>query len=150
MELREANWEDWEKEFLYVTNTPENEDGFTNSYFQVSLEEFKDYALPRMLNHARGIDLPEGFVPCTEYFLWDKGEIVGWFRLRQSLNDSFCKGLKMMISIAKDIIEEDEIYMSVRKENRASLKVQLNNGAYIHHEDDKEYYTRIKIRKEEK
>lgn len=35
MELREANWEDWEKEFLYVTNTPENEDGFTNSYFQV-------------------------------------------------------------------------------------------------------------------
>ena len=56
----------------------------------------------------------------------------------------------MMISIAKDIIEEDEIYMSVRKENRASLKVQLNNGAYIHHEDDKEYYTRIKIRKEEK
>ena len=60
------------------------------------------------------------------------------------------EGLKMMISIAKDIIEEDEIYMSVRKENRASLKVQLNNGAYIHHEDDKEYYTRIKIRKEEK
>jgi len=33
MELREANWEDWEKEFLYVTNTPENEDGFTKSYF---------------------------------------------------------------------------------------------------------------------
>ena len=96
---------------------------------------------------------------------------MGWFRLRQSLNDGLkngaghigygikseyrkrgyaTEGLKMMISIAKDIIEEDEIYMSVRKENRASLKVQLNNGAYIHHEDDKEYYTRIKIRKEEK
>lgn len=170
MELREANWEDWEKEFLYVTNTPENEDGFTNSYFQVSLEEFKDYALPRMLNHARGIDLPEGFVPCTEYFLWDKGEIVGWFRLRQSLNDVLkngaghigygikseyrnrgyaTEGLKMMISIAKEIIEEDEIYMSVRKDNEASLKVQLKNGAYIHHEDDKEYYTRIKIGRKE-
>ena len=55
-----------------------------------------------------------------------------------------------MISIAKDIIEEDEIYLSVRKSNGASLKVQLKNGAYIHHEDDKEYYTRIKIGKEEK
>ncbi len=166
MELREANWEDVEKEFEYVTNTPENENGFTNSYFNISQEEFKEYALPRMLNHAKGIDLPEGFVPCTEYFLWDNGEIVGWFRLRQQLNEVLrdgaghigygiksqyrkkeyaTEGLRMMISIAKDIIKENEIYMSVRKDNVASLQVQLKNGAYIHHEDDAEYYTRIKI-----
>ena len=25
-----------------------------------------------------------------------------------------------------------------------SLKTQLKNGAYIHHEDDKEYFTRVK------
>ncbi|MCM1258850.1 MAG: GNAT family N-acetyltransferase [Roseburia sp.] len=164
MELREANWEDVEKEFEYVTNTPENENGFTNSYSNISLEKFKDYALPRMLNHAKGIDLPEGFVPCTEYFLWDNDEIVGWFRLRQKLSESLrngaghigygikseyrkkgyaTEGLKIMISIAKDIIDEDEIYMSVRKDNAASLQVQLKNGAYIHHEDDVEYYTRI-------
>ena len=171
MELREANWEDLAKEFLYVTHTPENESGFTNCYANISLEEFKDYALPRMLNHAKGIDLPEGFVPCTEYFLWDKGEIVGWFRLRQKLNDALrngaghigygikaqyrkrgyaAAGLKMMITIAKGIIKEDEIYMSVRKDNEVSLKVQLKNGAYIHHEDEKEYYTRIKIGRREK
>ena len=36
-----------------------------------------------------------------------------------------------------------EAYLSVNKDNPASLQVQLNNGAYIHHEDDKEYYTRI-------
>lgn len=41
-------------------------------------------------------------------------------------------------------LTEDEIYLSVHKENIASLKAQLKNGAYIHHEDEKEYYTRIK------
>ena len=92
MELREVNWEDIEKEFEYVPNTPENENGFTNSYSNISLEEFKDSALPRMLNHAKGINLPEGFVPCTEYFLWDNDEIVGWFRLRQKLNEALRSG----------------------------------------------------------
>lgn len=41
-------------------------------------------------------------------------------------------------------LPEDEIYMSVHKDNPASLKVQLKNGAYIHHEDEKEFYTRVK------
>ncbi len=49
-----------------------------------------------------------------------------------------------MDSIEATNIPEDEIYMSVHKDNPASLKVQLKNGAYIHHENDKEYYTRIK------
>ena len=42
------------------------------------------------------------------------------------------------------MIREDEIYMSVHKDNPASLKVQMKNGAYIHHEDEQEIYTRIK------
>ena len=39
----------------------------------------------------------------------------------------------------------DEAYLSVDKDNPGSLKAQLNNGAYIHHEDETEYYTRIKL-----
>lgn len=46
--------------------------------------------------------------------------------------------------MVKDLIPEDEIYMAVHKENVGSLKAQLANGAYIHHEDENEYYTRIK------
>ena len=41
-------------------------------------------------------------------------------------------------------LPEDEIYMSVHKDNPVSLKTQLKNGAYIQHENDKEYFTRIK------
>ena len=44
------------------------------------------------------------------------------------------------------LVKEDEIYMSVNRDNPASLRVQEKNGAYIHHMDDKEYYTRIKIK----
>jgi hypothetical protein len=45
------------------------------------------------------------------------------------------------------MIKEDEIYMSVHKDNPASLRVQIKNGAYVHHEDEKEFYTRIKKNK---
>ena len=54
------------------------------------------------------------------------------------------EGLRLTIQKAWEIIDEDEIYMSVNKNNPASLRVQIKNGAYIHHEDDKEFYTRIK------
>ena len=54
------------------------------------------------------------------------------------------EGLRLTIEKAWEIIKEDEIYMSVHKDNPASLQVQKKNGAYIHHEDDKEFYTRIK------
>jgi hypothetical protein len=42
------------------------------------------------------------------------------------------------------MIKEDEIYMSIHKDNPASLRAQIKNGAYIHHEDEKEFYTRVK------
>lgn len=37
----------------------------------------------------------------------------------------------------------DEAYLSVHKDNRASLAVQQHCGARIDHEDGLEYYTRI-------
>ena len=46
------------------------------------------------------------------------------------------EGLRLVIEKARDIIPEDEIYMSVHKDNPASLKAQLHNGAYIAREDD--------------
>ena len=37
--LKEANWEDIEKEYEYITNLPENENGFTNANYGVSRED---------------------------------------------------------------------------------------------------------------
>ncbi len=163
--LKEANFEDVEKEYEFIKNTPKDENGFTNPYFNCTKEEFENEILPRIINYSNGIALPEGFVPETQYFLWDDNTIVGWFRLRHYLNDFLrggaghigygigedyrgkgyaSEGLKLTIQKAWEIIKEDEIYMSVHKDNLSSLQVQKKNGAYIHHEDDKEFYTRIK------
>ena len=164
--LKAVNCEDIEKEYLFTTEQPADENGFTNKYEGVSREEFEKVVLPRLISNSKGIDLPEGHVPGTEYFLWEDDEIVGLFRIRHELNDFLregaghigygikkehrgkgyaTKGLALTIEKAREIIKEDEIYMSVHKDNPASLQVQLKNGAYIHHEDDKEYYTRIKL-----
>ena len=163
--LKEANFEDVEKEYAFIKNTPKDENGFTNPYCDCTKDEFENDILPRIINYSNGVGLPDGFVPETSYFLWDDETIVGWFRLRHYLNDFLrngaghigygigkayrgkgyaTEGLRLTIEKAWDIIEEEEIYISVHKDNPASLKVQQKNGAFIHHEDDKEFYTRIK------
>ena len=164
--LKEANMEDLEQEYAFVTSTPENENGFTNPGAGCDKDEFAHKILPGYINGAKGIGLPKGWVPETEFFLWDDDQIVGWFRIRHWLTEELAKGaghigygikeelrgkgyasagLKLTVEKARQIICEDEIYMSVRKDNPASLKVQMKNGAYIHHEDEREFYTKIKF-----
>lgn len=165
LRLKEANWQDIEKEYQFITTTPENENGFTNSDYGCSFEEFKEHILPKYMNESKGIGLEEGRVPCTQYFLWYGDQIVGLFRLRHYLNDTLARGaghigftvgkkyrqkgygklgLQLLVEKAWPMIREDEIYMSCLKTNIGSLKTQQACGAYIHHEDDLEYYTRIK------
>lgn len=98
--------------------------------------------------------------------MWEDQEIVGLFKIRHYLNDFLAngpghigyailpkyrgrgyatKGLALAIKECKKIIPEDEIYLSVHKDNPSSLKVQEKNGAYIVGETEKEFLTRIKI-----
>ena len=57
------------------------------------------------------------------------------------------KGLALTIEKARELVAEDELYLSVHKDNPASLRVQEKNGAYIHHSYENEYYTRIPLEK---
>lgn len=165
--LKEANLEDAQKEFEFITALPENENGFTNMNFGVSKEDFDKVALPRMIDNSHGIGLPDGYVPETDYFLWNDDDIVGLFRIRHFLNEKLrtgpgghigfgiakeyrgrgfaTEGLALAIEQAKKMIKEDEIYMSVHRDNQASLRVQEKNGAYVHHWDEVEFYTRIRV-----
>lgn len=63
--LKEANLEDMEKEYEFITNTPENENGFTNSNFGCTKEKFEKEILPGYIKCSKGIDLPDGWVPGT-------------------------------------------------------------------------------------
>jgi predicted acetyltransferase len=164
--LKEANVEDAKKEYQFFNDTPADENGFENKYYGFSYEDFINRALTEIIKSSKGIDLHEGYVPQTLYFVWDDNNIVGLFKIRHYLTDCLrngaghigygihknyrgkgyaTKGLALAIEKAKDVIKENEIYLSVHVDNPASLKVQLNNEAYIHHSDEKEHYTRIKI-----
>ena len=52
-------------------------------------------------------------------------------------------GLKLTIDIARGIVPEDEIFLRVNKDNIASQKVMLKNGARVAGEDASHYYMRI-------
>jgi predicted acetyltransferase len=169
--LKEMNIEDSEKEWLYIKDIPEDENGFANNYNGVSFDEFTDKVIPHIIDGSKGIGLPEGYVPDTWFVLWDDEEPVGIFKIRHYLNDALrngaghigysirqgyrgkgygTEGLRLAIEKAKSIIKEDEIYMSVNIDNPASLRIMEKNGAYIHHSDEKHHYTRIKIQRESK
>ena len=163
--LKPANYEDTEKEYLFVKDMPIDENGLTNQWHGISREEFERDALPTMISYSKGEQLPEGFVPETFLFLWNDDKIVGQFRIRHYLCESLregaghigyfvhknhrekgygTEGLRLTLEIARTIIPEDEIYLRVNRDNPASLKVMLNNGGYICKEDDAKYFVRIK------
>lgn len=165
--LKKVNVEDIEEEYNAIKAMPAEENGFENRYYNVTRDEFLNQVIPKLLKNSEGLELPDGYVPDTYYFLWNDNKIVGLFKIRHYLNDFLrngsghigygilpeyrgkgfaTKGLLLAIEKCKEIIREDEIYLSVNKDNPASLKVQLNCGAFIVGETEDEYLTRIKLK----
>ena len=52
-------------------------------------------------------------------------------------------GLNLTLDIARGIVPEDEIYLRVNKDNIASQKVMLKNGARMTGEDKSHFFMRI-------
>lgn len=165
--LKKINFDDAEKEYSAVRSMPEKENGFENKYHNVTNDEFVNQVIPKLLKNSYGLELPDGYVPDTYFFLWDDNKIVGLFKIRHYLNDFLRKGaghigygilpeyrgkgyakqgLLLAIEKCKEIIKENEIYLSVHKNNPVSLRVQLDCGAFIVGETDEEYLTRIKLK----
>ena len=167
LEIRELNWQDADAIYQVLKELPADENGFMNPYHGIDKETFMHETMPKLIDTANGISLKPGYVPQTYYFLWEDSHIVGVYKLRHYLNENLKngsghigygilpayrnqgyakKGLALLLDIAKDVIREDEIYMASHKDNPASLHVQLANGAYIHHDDEEEIYTRLPIK----
>ena len=164
MELIRVQDSDYKKTYDLYMSFPENENGYMNNVYGFDYDRFLTW-IEMKRNWSLGKELPEGFVADTTYVLCDDGEYVGVFNLRHYLNDflregpghiGYCisrkfrgkgyatKGLALTLDKAREK-GIHEAYLSVNKDNPASLKVQLKNGAYIHHENDTEYFTRINM-----
>ena len=171
MELRKINVRDAAAQWEYTTALPADENGLTNQFHGVSFGEYIENVLPTMISYEHPVGMPDWFVPESFYYLWDGDRLVGEFRIRHYLTEALREGaghigysirkdargkgygtagLKLTIEIAKEIIPEDEIYLRVNKDNIASQKVMLKNGARVTGEDEEHYYMRIRITKEKR
>ena len=161
--LKEINYDDIEKEYLFVRDIPFDENGFTNQWHGCTREDF-DEVVRKRIAYSKGEDLPEGYVPESFFYLWEEDVIVGEFRIRHFLCESLIEGaghigyfigkeyrgrgyategLRLTLESARKIVPEEEIYLRVNKDNPASLKVMLKNGGRIDHEDETKYYVRV-------
>ena len=164
VELRKINEQDAAAQWAYTTALPADENGLTNPYHGVSYDEYLANVLPTLISYEHPVNMPDWFVPETYYYLWDGERLVGEFRIRHYLTEALrngaghigysiwkdvrgkgygTAGLRLTIEKAKQIIPEDEIYLRVYKDNIASQKVMLNNGAYVAGEDESHYFFRI-------
>ena len=66
--VKKANLEDIEKEWAFVRDMPEDENGLTNAWPGISREDFEKKVLPDMLRFERGENLPDWMVPETFLF----------------------------------------------------------------------------------
>lgn len=169
--LKKANVADIQKEWQFVKRMPEDENGLTNQWHDISLEEFRTRALPDMIRFSQGIGLPDWMVPETFFFLWEDETIVGQFRIRHYLNDALregaghigyyigkdqrgrglaSEGLQLTLDIARVIVPEDEIFLRVNKDNPASLRVMMKNGGRIVGASEDKFFVRIRKEKGKK
>ncbi len=172
--FKKANLEDWQKEYEALQKIPAVENGTNNDYFGMEIEEFRDVSLPELITRSTSEDwVKSGHVPETYYFLWDDNRIVGRYKLRHCLSDGLRKwgghiaysilpeyrgkgygteGLRLIIEEAKKIVPEDELYLTARVDNIASIRVMEKNGAYKVAEAERDgvkaYLLRIKIKED--
>lgn len=107
--------------------------------------------LQRVENLARGIDVPEGFVPSSTFWLVEDGELVGVSNLRHTLNDRIrhCgghiglgirpsrRGHGLGNALMRRTIEQarargiGELHIHCHKHNAASARMIIANGGAL-------------------
>lgn len=166
MKLKMLDLENAEKVYEYVSSMPAEENGFGSEFAGCTREEFVRL-VERAEKARRGEDLPAGYVPQTQYILWNDEDIpVGLFHFRQHLcpflreksghigytirkeyrgRGYAAEGLRLMILEAKKTVPEPELLIGALKSNKGSLAVQKKNGAIPVRETEDYLLSRIPL-----
>ena len=164
MELLEIWKGDAEQSYVLVQAMPREENGFENKAQGMSRKEYAE-ELIRLEDESAGRNLAPGRVAATKFLIVnDEGDYVGILNLRHELTPALAQGaghigyavapswrgrgyateaLGLALRMARVRYGIGEAYLSVHKDNPASLRVQKHWGARVDHEDEKEWYTRI-------
>ena len=139
-------------EYDMLQEIPDVENGFTNPAYGLSYKEYKEW-LQTMDNNSRGVDLPEGWIPSTTYFLYVDDVPVGYGRVRHSSSEyleTVVGAGNLGYGIAKEYrgkgygnilfqellkkcreIGYKEIKLFPMKSNEPTVKIMLKNGGQI-------------------
>lgn len=78
-----------EREFLAMLDDFESLDPHNSEFYAPARRDFSAY-VQSLIDEEAGVNLPEGFVPCTHRWLvTGSGEVVGVTRLRHSIDTPF-------------------------------------------------------------
>ncbi len=143
---------------------PKEENGFQNSAQGLSFEAFRAW-LQRQHDISLGIDLPNGFVAQTIYWLYDGDQPVGSCKLRLTLSEALLKRggnigygiapyargkgygkelLRLILQVAKGH-DLTKVLITANNDNKASIGVALANGGVIEKITDEMHYIWIHI-----
>lgn len=150
--------------YAMTQTMPKEENGFQNSASGLSFAEFQAW-MQRQHDISVGIDLPEGFVAQTVYWLYDGDQPVGSCKLRLQLSEALLKRggnigygiapyargkgygkelLRLLLQVAKEQGLK-KVLITVNNDNNASIGVALANGGVIEKISAEAHYIWIHI-----
>lgn len=152
IELKQLSLDMGRAEYDMLQDILAVENGFTNPAYNLSYDEYKEW-LRVTDHHSIGVDLPEGWIPYTTYFLYVDDIPVGYGRVRHSSSEyletvvgagnlgyGIAKGhrgkgygsilFKELLKKCKEI-GYTEIKLFPMKNNEPTVKIMLKNGGQI-------------------
>lgn len=90
LELRELSIVDGKEIYEMLQEIGPGENGFGNCGYDVDYDRFADYLIDN-LKYSKGLQLKEGHVPQTIYWLFKDERPIGVVKLRSYLNDNLLK-----------------------------------------------------------
>ena len=150
--------------YTLTQSLPKDENGFQNSAYGLSMEEFPAW-LQKQHEMSQGIGLQEGWVPQTIYWLYNGDQPVGTCKLRTQLTEALLKGggnigyaiapfargkgygkeqLRLLLEEARKA-GLHKVLITARNYNKASIGVALANGGVIEKVSEEQHYIWIDL-----
>ena len=142
-QLRELSVNDKEEIYHLLQQIIAEENGYHNDAYGLSKEAFSQWLIQKH-DHALGKNLPDGWVPSTEYWFYVDDVPVGNIRLRHTLNEALRQSgghigyaiapayrprgygklmLKAMLKEAKERYSLTQVMISAHIDNVASRRI---------------------------
>ena len=160
-ELKQLSLEMGQREYNMLQGISNGENGFYNPACDISYEEYRKW-LKHEDDMSKGVDLPEGWVPATTYFLYIDDEPVGYGRVRHASLEYLetvvgagnlgygiaraYRGMGYGGILFRELLKKcreigyEEIKLFPLKSNAATIRIMLKNGGEIIGEFNQEKY----------